>query len=357
MKAFDKLKQRLDKLTIPLQVLLLIFLLLFIYLSPSIIITIKPGEAGVFWSRFFGGTQVDHVYPEGIHFIFPWDEMVIYNARLRAREHELEVLTNTGLNVQLYLSIRFRPEYRFIALLHQKIGPNYLEVVIIPEVTAVLRETIGTMTSDEIYTTGRKVITIAINEAIEQVAQRYIQVDDVLIKRITLPTLVAESIKFKIQQKHLVEAHKFIVEKAKIEAERKRIEAEGIRDHLETVASAVPEGEILTWRGIQATELLAQSNNTKIVLIGGGHEGLPLILNAESPSPLPYSPKNQHGEPLESMNSTVPKQTQAQEKTMHQNPEKMTVSPSQQLKQPVVSENQTTQTGRVVPITPSSQTP
>lgn len=279
---YEELKQQFGKFVVLFQVSFLILLFILIYLSPNIIITIKPGEAGIFWSRFFGGTQIEDIYPEGIHFIFPWDQMYIYNVRYQIKEHELEVLTSRGLNVHLYLSIRYAPVYPFLGVLHQRVGPDYVNIVIIPEVTAVLRETIGTLDSEEIYTTGRKVITIAINEAIEQVEQRFIQIDDVLIKRIDLPPMVAESIKYKIQQKHLIEAHEFIVQKEKKEADRKRIEAQGIRDHLNTIAQALPKGEILTWKGINATENLAHSNNAKIVLIGAGSNGLPLILNTDS---------------------------------------------------------------------------
>jgi regulator of protease activity HflC (stomatin/prohibitin superfamily) len=284
MQTIDQksFKERLGNLTMPLQILFLIVLLLLIFLIPKMYVGIQPGEAGVFWDRFFYGTDITHPYSEGSHFFLPWNKMYVYNIRIRAKEHELEVLSKEGLNVYLYLSIRFRPQYQYLALLHQNIGPNYAEVVIIPEVTNVLRETIGKMAAEEIYTTGRKVITIAINEAIEQVAQQYIDMDDVLIKRIDLPPVVAEAIKFEIQQKHLVEAHKYIRDKEIIEAERKRIEAEGIRDNLAIVASALPKGDILTWRGIEATEKLAQSDNTKIVLIGAGREGLPIILNVDS---------------------------------------------------------------------------
>jgi regulator of protease activity HflC (stomatin/prohibitin superfamily) len=285
MQTIDQksFKERLGNLTMPLQILFLIFLLLLIFLIPKMYVAILPGEAGVFWDRFFDGTDITHPYPEGSHFFLPWNKMYVYNIRLRAREHELEVLSKEGLNVHLYLSIRFRPQHQYLGLLHQNIGPNYAEVVIIPEVTNVLRETIGKMAAEEIYTTGRRVITIAINEAIEQVARRYIYMDDVLIKQIDLPPVVAEAIKFEIKQKHLVEAHKFIRDKEIIEAERKRIEAEGVRDHLAIVASALPNKEdILTWMGIEATEQLAKSNNSKIVLIGAGREGLPLILNVGS---------------------------------------------------------------------------
>ncbi|MCK5719826.1 MAG: prohibitin family protein [Thiomargarita sp.] len=268
-----------------LQILLLVFLITTLYLVPKMVVVVEPGKNGVFWSLFFGGTQIDKVYSEGIHFILPWDKMYIYNLRFQTQPHELEVLTNRGLNVNLYLSIRYAPQREFLGLLHQQVGPDFVNIVVIPEVTAVLRETIGSMSSEEIYTTGRKVITVAINSAIEQVEQRFIRVDDVLIRKIDLPPLVEDSIKYKIQQKHLVDAHKFIVEKEKVEAERKRIEAEGISEHIQIISSVLPtKNGYLTWRGINATENLAMSNNAKVVLIGSGKNGLPIILNVDNPT-------------------------------------------------------------------------
>jgi len=261
-------------------IICLVLVLFIVFLGHRMVYSIKSGEAGVLWKRF-SGTQVDYVYPEGLHIIFPWDEMFIYSIRIQEISHEINVLTKTGLEVYLFLSIRYAPKYQLLGLLHKYVGPDYANKVIIPEIEAVLREIIGTMGSEQIYTTGRTVIIEAINEAIEQVAQRYIQVDDVLIKRIELPSSVATAIRYKIEQKHLVEAHTYIIEKEKKEADRKRIEGQGIHDQLQIISKALPEGKILKWKGIQATEKLAESNNSKIVIIGSGDDGLPIILNTE----------------------------------------------------------------------------
>ena len=263
-----------------LPVLFLIIMIGIVYMSQRIFFSILPGEAGVHWNRF-KGTEIDYVYPEGFHAIYPWDKMYIYNVRIQEIHPELDVLTNTGLKVHLLLSIRYAPKYKLLGVLHQKVGPEYPRKVIIPEIEAVLRGIIGKMGAEEIYTTGRAVIIKAINQAIEQVAQRYIDVDSVLIKRIELPQSVAKAIRYKIEQKHLVYAHEFIVQREKKEAERKRIEGEGIRDQLKIIASALPEGEILKWKGVEVTEKIAKSENAKIIIIGSGEGGLPIILNAD----------------------------------------------------------------------------
>ena len=281
MKQFlSTIKTKLKSNVFTLIYLSLIILIGIVYMSQRIFFSMLPGEAGVQWDRF-KGTEVDYVYPEGFHAIYPWNRMYIYNVRIQEIHPEIDVLTNTGLKVHLLLSIRFAPQYRLLGVLHQKVGPEYPQKVIIPEIEAVLREIIGTMGAEDIYTTGQAVIVKAINRAIEQVAQRYINVDSVLIKRIDLPQSVAKAIRYKIEQKHLVYAHEFIVQREKKEAERKRIEGEGIRDQLKIIASALPEGEILKWKGVQVTQEIAKSENAKVVIIGSGKNELPIILNAD----------------------------------------------------------------------------
>lgn len=278
----DVLKVDVQKGLSAIFIVALIAILIAVYSVKYIVYFVGPGEAGIRWSLFYG-TEVDHVYPEGMHFLAPWDRFYVYNVRIQEISPELHVLTKTGLRVHLNLSIRFAPQYNVLGILHQKVGPDYVNVVIIPEIVAVLREIIGTLDSEQIYTTGRAIIVEAINKAIEQVAQRYIDIDDVLIKKIELPSSVAESIRNKIKEKHMIEAKAFQVQREKKEAERKRIEGAGIRDQLRIIASSLPKGEILTWKGIQATEKLSKSENAKIVIIGSGKNGLPIILNTDQP--------------------------------------------------------------------------
>lgn len=262
----------------------LIALLIAAYTVKRVVYLVGPGEAGIHWS-LFKGTEVDRVYGEGIRLFPPWDRFAIYNVRVQEIAPELHVLTKTGLRVHLKLSIRYRPQYSMLGVLHQQVGPEYVNTVVIPEVEAVLREIIGTMAAEEIYTTGRAVIIEAINQAIEQISQRYIDVDDVLIKRIILPESVAAAIREKIMEKHRIETKAFSIRKAKNEADRKRAEAAGIHDYLATIASAIPEDQILKWYGIKVTEQIATSNNAKVVIIGNGENGLPIILNAEAGIP------------------------------------------------------------------------
>lgn len=281
--VFQKIKAGLRKMFLSMAVPLLILLFVATYLIQNIAITLLPGEAGVFWSRFLGGTRINYVYPEGMHFILPWDKIYVYNVRIQEISSELTVLARSGLHVLVYFSVRYAPDKRMLGVLHQKVGPDYANKVIIPQIESVIRDVIGTMEAEQIYTTGREVLAKALDQAIEQIARRYVNVDVVLIRKLELPPVVADAIVFKIKQKQMVQAHEFIVQKEKKEAERKRIEGQGIRDQNEIITTSLTDEKILRWHGIQAVKAFATSENAKTFVIGVGENGVPIILNPESP--------------------------------------------------------------------------
>ncbi|MBF0118396.1 MAG: prohibitin family protein [Desulfobacterales bacterium] len=276
INSYKKFKNKI-KNNIPFFIIsLLIFLFLVVYLANSIFITIKAGEAGVLYRKFFGGTVVDRVYGEGLHILFPWDTMFIYNVRIQEAPKEFEVLTKNGLKVKLIVSIRYSPEYFFLGALHKRIGPEYLNIVIIPQIETILRVVLGKLDVEEVYTSQRAVIEKTLNEAIEQVSQRYIFIDNVLIKRIILPEAIEKAIENKAAQKQKAEAYIYMVEQEKKEAEMKKIKAEGYKIYNETIRASLTQ-EILKWESIQATLKLAESQNSKIVVIGDSKSGMPII--------------------------------------------------------------------------------
>ncbi len=288
-KIYQKFKALLKKRIPSILIPLLISVFAFVWLSRQIIFNIFPGEAGVRWKRFEGGTDIDRIYAEGIHFIYPWDKMYIYNVRVQQTAHEFDVLTVNGMNIHLSISVRYYPQYDLLGLLHQKVGPNYVEIVVIPEIEAVLRVLIGRLRADEVYSTERAILEKSLNQAVEQIAQRFINVDDVIIKRIEFPAYVKQAIENKMEELQRAEAHQFRIEREEREAERRRIEAEGLKKYREieaegfkkyneTLASSLSDG-ILLWRSIQATLALARSANAKVVVIGSGEHGLPIFGN------------------------------------------------------------------------------
>ncbi|MCI5149507.1 MAG: prohibitin family protein [Candidatus Electrothrix sp. MAN1_4] len=253
----------------------LIVLIIGILLFNKIVIFIGPGEGGVLYRLFFGGTVITKVYPEGIQFIWPWDTMYVYNARVQEHPHEFDALTKNGLQVHFTLSVRYRPEYNLLGRLHKEVGEDYVNIVVLPEIENILRVLMGSLDAEKIYRTEDSLLEKAINGAIEQIAHRYVQVDDVIIKRMTLPESVAESVREKIEQKHVAEAFVFRLKREEQEKERKRIEAEGLERFRKALSP-----EVLQYMGIQATLDLSKSENAKIVVVGGGKDGgLPIIGN------------------------------------------------------------------------------
>jgi regulator of protease activity HflC (stomatin/prohibitin superfamily) len=277
-KFFSKIKQKIRNNLPYFIVVGLMVVMLLIYLIPNIFIVIHSGEAGVLYRRFYGGTVVDKVYGEGMKVIWPFDIMYVYNVRIQEVSREFEVLTKNGLKVGALISMRYYPGYNQLGVLHQRLGPNYLEKVIIPEIEAVLRIIIGRLEAEEVYRTATSLIEKSVNDAVEEVAQRFVNIDDVLIKRITLPDDIEKAIQYKVEQKHIADAHIFKIQREKLEAERKRIEGTGIRDQLKIITQSLPKGQILKWFGIKTTLELARSENAKVVIIGG-KDGLPIIGN------------------------------------------------------------------------------
>lgn len=261
-------------------VAMLILLFIAVYFWPSIFITIHSGEAGVYYSRFLGGTVTDKVYPEGFHIIPPWNILTVYNVRVQTTPHDMDVLTNTGLTVHLTLSVRYYPEYDVLGVLHQKVGPDYANKIVIPEVESIMRTIIGRFDAEEVYATKRDIVQKVVNEALEQVSQKYVKIDTVIITNVQLPSKIKDAIERKLEEKQVADAYTYKLEREKKEADRKRIEAGGIKDYNNTVESSLSE-KILKWKGVESTLELSKSQNSKVIIIGAGKDGLPVILDTK----------------------------------------------------------------------------
>lgn len=275
-KLNKSIKQFIQKKRPAIILSLLLFGLFIAYLWNYIVITIHSGEGGVMYRLFFGGTVINQVYGEGVHIIFPWDKLYKYNTRVQEISHEMNVLTKNGLKVDLQVSIRYYPEYNLLGVLHKNVGPNYVHTVIIPEIESVLRIIIGKIDAEEVYTTKTSLIEEALNTAIEQVAQQFVHIDDVIIKKMHMPPDVEKAIQYKIEKKHMAGAHDYIILREKKEAKRRQIEAESLAKYNQTLSASINKNIIL-WKGIDAAKELSQSENSKVIVVGGGSHGLPFF--------------------------------------------------------------------------------
>jgi len=270
---------------------LLITILICVFFWQRIFITIHPGEAGILFRRFTG-TEIDKVYGEGFHIFSPLDTVYIYEVRKQVALHDFKVISNKGLTVNLSLAIRYRPEYELLGILHQKIGPDYLQRVIIPQIESVMRKQLGQYTAEQIYTNEAGLLTNAILIALDEVGRNYVEVEDIIIRSIDLPKDMIAAIEDKLKQEEFMKSYEFRMQTATKEAERLKIEAKGLRDYHSTINEALTE-KTLRLKGIEATQSLAKSDNAKVVIIGSGKDGLPIILNTDGPTPASSSTKQE----------------------------------------------------------------
>lgn len=274
---WSRLRRWIVKKRFTIEIVLALFALLLLFFWDSIFITIRSGELGVMYRRFMGGTVMERTYNEGLHIVPPWDKLYVYDIRVQRKQTTFSVLTVDGLNIEVEVIIRYHPVFETLPSLHRFVGPDYVEKVVLPEIQSVLRIILGQLHLGEIYTTDRDILRIAALEAMLQVSEKYIQLDDLLITRITLPEMLRNAIERKLMRQQLALEYEYRLLESEQEAKRKKIEAQGIRDFQDIVSEGISE-YLLRWRGIEATLELAKSNNAKVVIIGGS-DGLPLILN------------------------------------------------------------------------------
>lgn len=286
---FNKINNWLEVYRLEIAISLLLFLLLFLSALPMMLISIDSGYKGVLWRRFFGGTEIQHSYGEGTTLIFPWDKMILYNTRQQRETVVFNTLSKNGLTIQIEISILFRPLENTLPDLHRYIGPDYVNTLLIPEMGSHVRNVIGLYEPEALYTIKRALIEDQIEQSIRdglnttdgnKLTRHYVYVDQVLIRDITLPETVRESIEQKEQAKQLALTYEFKLQTEEREKLRKKIEAEGIRDFQNTITDGISQ-KYLTWQGINATVDLAKSKNSKVVIIGSGKSGLPVILGSD----------------------------------------------------------------------------
>jgi len=250
-----------------------------ILLWERMVISIKSGESGVLYS-FFTGTDLGNIHGEGVHVIWPWNHMYIYDVRFQTREQTYTLLTSGGLPVNLKVAIRYRPDIRMLPLLHTAVGPDYLEKIVYPETEAALRRAVGQYGPEEVYTSHRGFLESVVVSSLSKIENRYIIVDDVLVKSVDLPPMVRDAIERKLALHEDEKAFEYRLSIEQKEADRKRIEALGIQAYQQIISKSLT-ADMLRWQGVQATRELATSANAKTVVIGSGKDGLPLILGGD----------------------------------------------------------------------------
>lgn len=271
----DNGQLQLPKTIMPL-ILLAIAAIIFIAKST---VNIEAGEAGVLWKRFGGGVVTDKpALDEGFHIVAPWNKVYVYEVRRQEIFEKMKVLSSNGLDIQLDASAWYQPKRSELGFLHQNIGEDYLNRIILPTIRSAARSVVGRYTPEQLYSSKRDAIQSEIYEETKKIVEeQHITLDEILVRDVTLPPTIKDAIERKLRQEQESLEYEFRIEKAEKEAQRQRIEAQGKAD-ANRILSASLTDKILQDKGIEATLQLSNSSNSKVIVIGSGKEGLPIIL-------------------------------------------------------------------------------
>jgi prohibitin 1 len=248
-----------------------------ITLVPSMVKTVPPGHVGVLvlYGKVYGTIS------EGLHLINPLATMELMTVRTKEAFEHAEAPSREGLSVVLEVSCLYHLLPEKADQVYRQIGTNYDDVVVKPQFRAAIRGITVKHEAKDLYTSSRELITSEIYQDLAgDLLKRGIVVESILLRAIQLPKSIVEAINSKLAADQEAQRMEFVLVKEKQEAERKRIEAQGIQDFQRIISQGLSD-QLLRWKGIEATGALANSPNSKIVIVGG-KDGLPLILNTES---------------------------------------------------------------------------
>lgn len=281
--------------------ILMLCLATILVLWPLVVVKIPVGNNGVLYRPLSNGVDEKQVLKEGLFLKLPWNTVTQYNVQLQTEKLELAVMTSDLLKTKVTLVFQYELYPNTLPLLHKYVGPDYLNKILIPQISSTTRERIGMYPANSAFTQNFSAVLkdLAINAdsfIIEDLSPpglidlRLLTIKDAQIVAITFPEAYERAIDAKLVEQAKSEAYQYILLAAKQEAIRKGIEAEGIKQFQDTVKATLSEN-YLRLKGIEATEKLAESNNAKVVIFGQGTSGLPLILGEFDKTPPSKNPK------------------------------------------------------------------
>jgi prohibitin 1 len=253
---------------------------LFILIALSQCFTQVPaGHVGVV--DFFGVVS-DRTLPPGIQPVNPLARVVKFSTQTKEHKEVMQVLSREGLTIGLEISALYRLNPDSAAEVYKTIlGGDYEEIILVPQFRSISRAVTASFQASALYSTERERLGVAIqSELAKMVSAKGIIIESTPLRNVSLPPQLTEAIEQKQRADQESQRMEFILTKEKQEADRKRIEAKGISDFQNIGARGISE-QLLRWKGIEATEKISQSPNTKVVIIGSGRDGLPLILDTK----------------------------------------------------------------------------
>jgi regulator of protease activity HflC (stomatin/prohibitin superfamily) len=255
--------------------ILIIALVIIIFKS---VVTIDSGHAGVLYQLSGGVDPEKDPLQEGLNFVAPWNSVIDYEVRQQALSEKMSALSSNGLDIALDATVLFQPDYENLSRLHKEKGKEYVSRVLQPAIRSAARSVVGRYTPEQLYSSKRDAIQDEIFEETNKIiSSQYIQLNDILIRDVTLPSTIKQAIERKLKQEQESLEYEFRLVTADKEAQKVRIEAQGKADANKILSASLTD-KILQDKGIDATMKLAESPNSKVIVIGSGDSGLPIIL-------------------------------------------------------------------------------
>jgi regulator of protease activity HflC (stomatin/prohibitin superfamily) len=254
----------------------LICLLLF----PFTFFIVHPGQVGVLFRLLTTGTETEFVFREGLGVKWPWNRIYYYEVRTQSRDEAVHALAVDGLSITASITVLFHPLEDKAGLLHKNVGEDYVERLVRPVTIEAVRDVIGKVGPHDLYKMDVSELADSILSRLKSGEIGYVSYQSVLVRDIRLPDLLDQAITRKLTEEQNAQAYEYLIRQAEKEAERKRIEGIGIQTFYSIVGNSLST-QLLTWRGIEATVEIARSNNSKVVIVGGGKDQLPLILGSD----------------------------------------------------------------------------
>merc|ERR1712022_79911 len=239
--------------------------------------TVPPAHVGI--AVTFGSVSTGTLQ-SGLHILNPFSSVVTMNLKTQLVYSENIVPTQEGLNVELDVSLLYHVDLSKVRDIYLQLGEAYEETLIMPELQSAVRGLTSEVSAKALYTSGRTEIHDKLHkELTDKLTARGIVLEDVLLKGIKLPKQLTDAIELKAQAEQESARMEFVLTKEQQEAERKKVEAQGISAFQRIVSEGI-SAQLLAWKGIEATEKLAESTNSKIVVMGNTKSSLPVLLSA-----------------------------------------------------------------------------
>tara|TARA_Y100000741_G_scaffold242431_1_gene185767 strand:- start:596 stop:1423 length:828 start_codon:yes stop_codon:yes gene_type:complete len=252
--------------------------------ASSIFYVIESTERAVIFYKFGKGLDKEDVIKPGFGIKAPWNDIYKFDITDNLVEETIDVLDGSGLSINVDVTMNFHLSYDSVGEIYETYQFDFLRRLVRPVFRSTVRDVMGRYTAEEIYSTKRAEVENLIQEEASEVLKQpgnNIILKSLLIRSITLPAQIKGAIENKLQQEQEALAYQYRLEREKSEAERKRIEANGEANANRIINSSLTPA-LLKMRGIEATTKLAESQNSKVIVIGSGKDGLPLILGGNN---------------------------------------------------------------------------